>query len=139
MYEQVTAYLGKLKPAHWKYPENQGDGSHEHPYIAGWPEYDEITSEFMHKMYKFVPNGGKNYDKVIYENTDLDCHGDLTKVDVSKIGGDTILYMIFSLVRSERFSDGLFGSYVTNGTLDKWLKRLKEIDEKSNYNQGALP
>lgn len=35
MYEQVTSYLGKLKPAHWKYPENQGDGSDEHPYIAG--------------------------------------------------------------------------------------------------------
>jgi len=24
MYEQVTSYLGKLKPAHWKSPENQG-------------------------------------------------------------------------------------------------------------------
>lgn len=47
MYEQVTSYLGKLKPAHWKYPENQGDGSDEHPYIAGWPEYDEITSKSL--------------------------------------------------------------------------------------------
>ncbi len=44
MYEQVTSYYGKLKPAHWKYPENQGDCSVEHPYIAGLPEYDEITS-----------------------------------------------------------------------------------------------
>lgn len=56
MYKQVTAYLGKLKPVHWKYPENQGYGSYEHPYVAGWPEYDEITSEFMHKMYDFVFN-----------------------------------------------------------------------------------
>lgn len=129
MYEKVTAYLGKLKPAHWKYPENQGDGSHENPYVAGWPEYDETTKEFMHKMYEFVPNGGQNYDEVIYKATGFDGHDELTKVDVSKLDGDTILYMIFSRVRGERFSDGLFGSYVADGTMDKWLNRLKEIDE----------
>ncbi len=129
MYEKVTAYLGKLKPAHWKYPENQGDGSNENLYIAGWPEYDETTKEFMHKMYEFVPNGGQNYDEVIYKATGFDGHDELTKVDVSKLDGDTILYMIFSRVRGERFSDGLFGSYVADGTMDKWLNRLKEIDE----------
>lgn len=128
MYEQVTSYLGKLKPAHWKYPENQGDGSLENPYIAGWPEYDEITSEFMHKMYEFVPNGGQNYDEVIYKATGYDCYNDLTTVDVSKLDGNTILYMIFSIIRGERFSDGLFSSYVANGTMDKWLTKLQELD-----------
>lgn len=129
MYEQVTFYLGKLKPAHWKYPENQGDGSHEHPYIAGWPKYDETTSEFMRRMYDFVPNRGQNYDEVIYKATGYDGHDDLSKVDVSNLDGDTILYMIFSRIRGERFSGGLFGDYVENGTLDKWLLRLKELDE----------
>jgi len=128
MYEQVTAYLGKLKPAHWKYPKDQGDGSHENPYKPGWPEYDEITKEFMHKMYEFVPNGGQNYDEVIYKATGIDCHEDLSKTDVTKIDGDIILYMIFSMVRGERFSDGLFGSYVANGTIDKMLNRLIEIN-----------
>lgn len=130
MYEQVTSYLGKLKPAHWKFPENQGDGSHENPYIAGWPEYDEITSEFMHKMYEFVPNGGQNYDDVIYKTTGLDCHEDLSKADISNIDGDIILYMIFSMVRGELFCDGLFSSYIANGTLDKWLSRLTELDQE---------
>lgn len=129
MYEQVTSYLGKLKPARWKYPENQGDGSHDNPYVAGWPEYDETTEEFMKKMYDFVPNGGQNYDEVIYKATGLDCQQDLSKADVSKIDGDIILYMIFSMVRGERFSDGLFGSYVANGTINRMLTRLKEIDE----------
>jgi len=128
MYEQVTTYLGKLKPAHWKYPDNQGDGSAEHPYVAGWCEYDDTTEEFMKKMYEFVPNGGQNYDEVIYKATGLDCHEDLTKADVSKIDGDTILFMIFSMIRGERFSDGLFGSYVANGTIDRMLKRLEELD-----------
>ena len=50
------------------------------------------------------------------------------EVDVSKLDGDTILYIIFSRVRGERFSEGLFGSYVADGTMDKWLLRLKELD-----------
>ena len=128
MYEEVTSYLGKLNPAQWKYPENQGDGSAEHPYIAGWPEYDDITSDFMDRMYDFVPNGGQNYDEVIYKKTGIDCRNDLKTTDFSNIDGDTILYMIFSIVRGERFSDGLFGRYVENGTLDKMLSRLKELD-----------
>ena len=131
MYEQVTSYLGKLKLAHWKYPENQGDGSHDNPYIAGFPEYDETTREFMKKMYEFVPNEGQNYDEVIYKATGHDCHDDLTRVDVSKLDGDIILCMIFSRVRGERYSDGIFGSYVAGGTMDKWLKRLQEIDNKN--------
>ena len=128
MYEQVTAYIGKLKPAHWNYPDQKD--AEPNSFLPGWCEYDEITSEFMHKMYEFVPNGGQNYDEVIYKATGRDGHDDLTKVDVSRLDGDTILFMIFSRVRGERFSDGLFGSYVADGTMDKWLGRLKELDEK---------
>ena len=128
MYEQITSYIGRLKPAHWKYPENQGDGTHENPYKPGWPEYDETTEEFMHRMYDFVPNGGQNYDEIIFNATGFYGHDDLTQVDISTLDGDAILYMIFSRVRGERFSDGLFGSYVADGTMDKWLLRLKELD-----------
>ena len=129
MYENVTSYLGKLKPAHWKYPENQGDGSDEHPFIAGWPEYDETTKEFMKMMKELVPNGGKKYTEIIYQATGFDGQDDLTCVDVSKLDGTIIIYMIFSKVRGERFSNGIFGRYVADGTMDKWLARLKELDE----------
>lgn len=130
MYEQVTSYLGKLKPAHWNYPDQKD--AEQNTFIPGWCEYDEITSEFMHKMYEFVPNSGQNYDEVIYKATGIDCHEDMSKADISKTEGDIILYMIFSIVRRERFSDGLFGRYVANGTIDKWLNRLQEIDNKTN-------
>lgn len=30
--------------------------------------------------------------------------------------------------RGERFSGGLFGSYVAKGTMDKWLAKLQELD-----------
>ena len=130
MYEQVTAYLGKLKPPQWKSPENLGADFKEDPYINGCcPEYDETTKEFMKMMKEFVPNSGKKYTEIIYQATGFDGQDDLTCVDVSKLDGTIIIYMIFSKVRGERFSNGIFGRYVADGTMDKWLARLKELDE----------
>ena len=128
MYEQITSYLGKLTPGHWKYPENQGDGSHEHPYIAGWIEYDETTEEFISKMYEVVPNGGTDYGQVLQE-INQQYGDDYYKVDISKLNGDMILYMMFAIIRGERFSEGIIGEYIAKGTMDKWLNRLKELDK----------
>lgn len=32
-------------------------------------------------------------------------------------------------IRAERFCDGAFASFVRSGAIDRWLRRLKEIDE----------
>ncbi len=127
MYEQITSYIGKLTPGHWKYPENQGDGSHENPYIAGWIEYDDTTEEFISKMYEVVPNGGKDYGEVLQE-INQKYGDDYYKVDISKLNGNMILYMMFAVIRGERFSEGVIGEYIAKGTMDKWLSRLKELD-----------
>ena len=127
MYESITSYLGKLKPAEIVPPKKTGENS----FIMGYPRYDEVVSELMHKMYDVVPNGGQNYDKVVYKNTGVDCHEDLSKIDISNLDGETILFIIFSVIRDERFCDGLVSSYIQNGAMDKWLSRLKEIDEQN--------
>ena len=129
MYEQITSYLGKLTPGHWKYPEKQGDGSKENPYIAGWIDYDETTEEFISKMYEVVPNGGKDYGEVLRE-INQKYGDDYYKVDISKLNGDMILYMMFAVIRGERFCEGIISKYIEKGTMDKWLTRLKELDEK---------
>ena len=128
MYEQITSYIGKLTPGHWKYPENHGDGSSEHPYIAGWIDYDETTEDFISKMYEVVPNDGKDYVEVLQE-INQKYSNEYYKVDISKLNGDMILYMMFAVIRGERFSEGLIGNYIAKGIMDKWLNRLKELDE----------
>ena len=129
MYESITSYLGKLTPGHWKYPENQGDGSDEHPFIAGWIDYDETTEEFISKMYEVVPNGGRDYGEILSE-INQKYSDDYYKVDISKLNGNMILYMMFAVIRGERFCEGLIGNYIAKGTMDKWLNRLKELDER---------
>lgn len=129
IYEQITSYLGKLTPGHWQQPKNQGDGSAEHPLIACWIDYDETTEEFISKMYEVVPNGGKDYGDVLRE-INMKYGDDYYKVDISKLNGDMILYMMFAVIRGERFCEGIISKYIEKGTMDRWLTRLKELDEK---------
>lgn len=38
--------------------------------------------------------------------------------------------MIFTIIRGDRFCEGLLLSYLDNGMMLKWMKRLKEIDDE---------
>ena len=38
--------------------------------------------------------------------------------------------MIVTIVRSDRFCEGLLLRYLGNGMMLKWMKRLKEIDDE---------
>ena len=40
------------------------------------------------------------------------------------------LAMIVTIVRSDRFCEGLLLRYLGNGMMLKWMKRLKEIDDE---------
>ena len=82
----------------------------------------------MEKMHEFVPNGGQDYEKIIFEATGIDCHSDLSSIDFSEINGDIILYILFSLVSEDRVMEKSFSSYISNETVNRMLIRLKKID-----------
>ena len=50
--------------------------------------------------------------------------------NVSKCDGKCTLAMIVTIVRSDRFCEGLLLRYLGNGMMLKWMKRLKEIDDE---------
>lgn len=47
---------------------------------------------------------------------------------LSKCDGKCALAMIVTIVRGDRFCEGLLLSYLENGMMLKWMKMLKEID-----------
>ena len=57
--------------------------------------------------------------------------GDLSLIDVSKLGEKTIIAMIVAAVRAEKFCDGALLNYLKNGSILKWLKRLQEVDQNN--------
>lgn len=50
--------------------------------------------------------------------------------DISQCDARCTLAMIFTIVRGDRFCEGLLLSYLDNGMMLKWMKRLKEIDDE---------
>lgn len=92
MYESITCYLGRLKPAKYINPKQIGKSL----------------------LFQDILNMTRQQENA----------------DVSNLDGYTILFMIFSTIRGERFCNGLVSGYIENGSMDKWLSRLKEIDEK---------
>lgn len=59
----------------------------------------------------------------------------LEACDVEHANGELVRALILTLVRQDRFAEGLLGRYARNGYLDRCLFRLKELDE--NQEQSA--
>ena len=60
----------------------------------------------------------------------------LEACDVEHANTELVRALILTLVRQDRFAEGLLGVYARNGYLDRCLFRLKELDE--NQEQGVM-
>jgi hypothetical protein len=54
----------------------------------------------------------------------------MQNADVSNLNGRSVMALLLGAVRAERFCDGALLDFCKNGSLAKWLERLKELDEK---------
>ena len=61
----------------------------------------------------------------------------MSTVDVSKMDGQGVMALIMAAVRAERFCDGALKEFFENGSIEKWLLRLKEIDEKGEAKKNV--
>ena len=133
MYEELTKYIGKLKPGIWEDNPRSGDGSPEHPFIPPDIVYDKEVRSFTNAVFKAITFDISDYMGILerYFKTE---NINFNTIDISNIPGDIILVMFFTIIRRERFCDGLISAFIENGMFDKWLLRLKEIDEQSKTN-----
>ena len=56
----------------------------------------------------------------------------MSKADVSKLDGQTVMALLLGAVRAERFCDGALLGFFEDGSVKRWLLRLREIDEMAN-------
>ena len=50
-------------------------------------------------------------------------------MDVDQLDGKTVTALLLGAARAERFSEGTLLHFCKDGSVVKWLKRLKELDE----------
>ena len=137
VYQALTDYLPRIeniKYGKW-YPETQtGDGSMERPFQMPFVVYDEIVEGLIEEVYKFEkehPEYGLNRYHDILKRYDIEW-GDqaMTEADVSKMDGQGVMAILLAAIRAERFCDGALLDFLEKGCIQKWLCRLKEIEEK---------
>lgn len=125
MYEVLTKYIGQFEDTGAWIIDRQNDGSEEHPIQMPYMSYSETVMKFISEMDAFMI---RNYQEVLKRNG-LRWGMEMGHADVSGSDAEDVLALLTGAIRAERFCDGAFASFARSGAVDRWLRRLKEIDE----------
>ena len=135
MYEKLTSLLEDIKTdsiGKW-IVDKENDGSPEHPIHFPFVTYSECVNRFEHEVYAFEeanPEYGLHRYGEILKSHGIEWGSRTMKMaDVSKLSGRTVMALLMGAIRAERFCDGALKAFFEDGDIEKWLTRLKEIDE----------
>ena len=111
--------------------DRENDGTTEHPIHFPFVNYSEMADKFVEDVYAFHnehPEFELNRYGEILEKNGLEWGGNMSTANVSDKDAQCILALIIGAVRAERFCDGALLAFFKNGSIEKWLTRLLEID-----------
>ena len=112
--------------------DRENDGSPEHPIQMPFVNYSEMVHDFIKDVYDFEEKN-KDFELTRYgeilEKNGLEWGSkSMSEADVSSLDGQCIMALIMGAVRAERFCDGALLGVFKDGSIKKWLERLKKID-----------
>jgi ADP-ribosylglycohydrolase len=114
----------------------QGDGTPGNPMRMPVMGYQPAAMEFVEEFYRFAakhPEFGLNDYRAILEKYGVDWGFDgMRGADVHALDSRCVLAMIMTVIRVDRFCEGVLSSAFEEKMIGKWLERLKEIDEASS-------
>ena len=134
IYTELTDMLGKIPQdelGNWII-DRENDGTMDHPVQMPFVEYSELVRGFVTAVYRFEEEhseyGLSGYIHIL-EKHDIEW-GDksMAAADVSDMDGQGVMALLMGAVRAERFCDGALLDFFENGCIQKWIERLKEID-----------
>ena len=116
--------------------DRENDGTLEHPIHFPFVNYSEMVDQFVEDVYSFCdehPEFGLNRYGEILEKNGLEWGSkSMSTADVSDKDSQCVLSLILGTVRAERFCDGALMGFFKDGSVEKWLARLLEIDGGNN-------
>ncbi len=115
--------------------DRENDGTPENPVQMPFVHYTDMVSSFIQDVYHFMEENKEmelnHYGEILKDNG-LEWGSNLMRdADVSSLDGQCIMVLIMGAVRAERFCDGALLNFFKSGCIEKWLKRLEEIDKNN--------
>ena len=137
MYEALTKYLNVIPSDEigtWII-DTKSKGTADDPIHMPYVHYSEMSMDFIQDVHSFFDTY-KGFELGEYMNVlksnNIELNDDSSKDEyISTLDGKLVVALIVSVVRGERICDGLLHAYFKNGTIEKWLKRLAEIDAEA--------
>ena len=135
-FESLTKYLPYLDTdsiGKWAF-DRENDGSPEHPKQMPYISYSQMVNSFVSDVFDFTKTN-KDLDTFAciailnQNNINYRSNKAMSETDVSKLDADCVFSLFVGAIQMERFCDGVLSSFFKNGSIRKWLERLKEIDE----------
>lgn len=131
MYESLTCFIEKLKTdkyGEWYGFDKKKEGVLTLPFVV----HSVIVHKFIDAVYAFVDAHEewnlKSYHKIIEKRCADFQVNNLKEIRVSELDGKTVVAGILSIIRGDRFCEGMLLSACEDGIMIGLLKRLKEID-----------
>ena len=138
MFESLTRFIPLL--------DREGDFGawvvdHEHagtvddPICFPFVEYSRTVSALESAVMSFVDNHPElcltRYADIL-ERAGLDWGSEsMEGADVSALDGKTVMALLVGAARAERFCDGALLGFLESGCIERWLRRLRQIDEET--------
>lgn len=133
-YENITKYLEEIEKDNFGtwIIDKKSAGTLDDPIQMPFVNYTEFVHNFIEDVYRFIDSnkemGLTNYGEILNENGIEWDSESMKNVDVSVLNAKCVLALIVGAIRAERFCDGALLSFFKNGSIQKWLMRLKELD-----------
>ena len=135
MFESLTKHLPAIEKAegfgNW-IVDRESKGTMDDPIHMPYVNYGTTVMGIEQAIYAFVdehPEYELNRYSDILERNGLEWDGRvMSEADVSELNGQAVMALLLGAVRAERFCDGALLGFFEDGSVKRWLLRLREID-----------
>ena len=135
MFESLTKHLPAIENAqgfgNWVV-DRESKGTMNDPIRMPYVNYGTTVADVEQAIYDFVdehPEYELTHYYDILERNGLEWGSQaMSGTDVSELDGRAVMALLLGAVRAERFCDGALLGFFGDGSMRRWLLRLKEID-----------
>ena len=135
MFESLTKHLPTVENAegfgNWVV-DRESKGTMNDPIKMPYVNYGTTVADVEQAIYDFVdehPEFELTHYRDILERNGLEWGSQaMSGADVSELDGQAVMALLLGAVRAERFCDGALLGFFGDGSMRRWLLRLKEID-----------
>ena len=132
-FAELTKYLPLLEDDNigsWII-DRENDGTPEYPIQMPFVNYSEMVHRFIDDVYDFSDNNKdfelNRYGEILERNGLEWGTKSMSEAYVFSLDAQCVMALIMGAVRAERFCDGALLGFFKDGSIRRWLERLKEV------------